>query len=502
MAFALGLQMPLTAAQQVSVTTTAPPAAEWRPEQVVQEMSPWRGLVAVKKGSANLVDKFTTLKYFWDLSKCSRASTAIKSMIDLYTGNLNSLGLDNSTKLKYTTILSNAKEEQSTLEPDVIISELPSEGDSSKGTDTDCSSPPFTMGQDLCTDLQDEATEIADSALTTQKATLSAAVLRILNVVDKFSMAKSQLQNFLAKFQHKEVPADLTSTFKCALRKGTCKSEKTPVVLPLAASKVESNNTSGLQLQVATSCPDNVTNAGQYQLVALPYQEGEHLKQLVLQNESASVWVTSHQKSFTHKPICQGTGSGTVCIPSSDLTQPTVARIRYSGTPSWMYVPVSHNELIMYTKQATGRLECTVKSQNANYTMTGTYRMYIPEMCSFYITVNGKQHQLLPRGLPPSSSSALPLIIPLTTDMVPVQLKSIISEYPYAILWDHFSVNWPYYLLAPVLTFLIVFLCLVLCSIMRGARHSLRTISHAQRFSRPRREVQQKRVYIRNPLLL
>jgi hypothetical protein len=422
-------------------------------------------------------------------------------MIDLYAENLNTLGLNDSVKEKYATILSNAKEEQSTLEPAVIISELPAENGSSTDTDVSCSPPPFTMGQDLCTDLQNEATEIADAALATQKSTISAAVLKVLNVVDKFSLAKSQLENFLFKFQQKQFPADLISTFKCALRKGTCKSEKAPIVLPLAATKIDSQSSSGLQLQVATSCPDNVTNAGQYQLVAFPYKEDEHMKQIVLLKESSKVWINSQQKAFPHQPICQESGSGAVCIASSDLAKPTVAQIRYSAIPSWMYIPVSHHELILFAKQATGKLECTEKSQNANFTeMEGTYRVYVPEACSFYITIDGKQHHLVPRGLPPSSSSALPLILPLTTDMVPIQLKSIVSEYPYALLYEHFSANWLYYVVALLLIFPTVLLAAALCTILHGAWSRLRMISRAKRAAR-RGSAQQKRVYIRNPLL-
>jgi hypothetical protein len=500
MAFALGIDMPLSAAQVTVVSTTTVKPVEWKPDQVVQEMAPWRGLVAVKRRSAHFTDHLRNLKYFWDMTKCSTASTAIKSMIDLYMRNLDTLGLDNATKLKYNTILNNAKEEQSTLEPNVIISELPSEPSSPSEADTSCSPPPFVMSEDLCLDLHNEATEVADSALTTQKNTLSTAILKIMNIVDKFSSAKSQLHNFLAQFQQKQLPTDLISTFKCALRKGSCKSEKDPIVHPIAAAKVISQNVSGLQLQVATSCPDNVTDLGQYQLVAFPYQEGAHLKQLVLANESSRVWITPQHKSLSQEPTCHRTSSGIVCLRSSEAVQPTTARIRYSGTPTWKYTPVSHNELLVYAKKAAGSLECLEASNNANYTLAGTYKVHLPPKCSFYLNVDSERHLLRPQGIAPGASPELPLILPVENEMLPVQYNSIISEYPYAILWEHFSTNWPYYAVVLILSFPAAMGAMFFCSIMCRAWKRLHAVSKAQRGTRPPPS-RQKKVYIRNPLL-
>jgi hypothetical protein len=504
LAFAIGIDMPLAVAWPTSsaVPQGGSPDSNSVFESVLQQLQPWRGIVAVKQRGARLVDKFHMLKYPVDLKTCTKASQDVQTMIGAYEASLQNLGLSDAAKNKYAAMLANAKTEQQTSEPAVIISELPAEEEASATLKASCPVSPWLPGMDFCQDLENEASILADAATTTQKANLPGAVAKVMALVDRFSAAKSQLHSFVNDFRLNRISTYILPAIKCALRQGECKSEKMPVAVPLKLAQIKPSGNqkslgTGLQLSVATSCPDNTVEVGQYKLTALPYTEqGQRAQVRLLKNDP--VWFESTKKPIGNPASCSGSSTGLVCLRSQDNSSDSLTgRITRSNVPAVAHKAVAFNQYLVSAQERTeGSLICA--NQTNNISLHGIYSIRLPDSCSFKMITGNQVQELFPtkeHSLANEGSQNLPLILPLGEEaMSPIKFTSIIMEYPYVQLWNHFSVHYPYYIFGLIAGTA----ALIFCRIGYEAASHLRGIRRA---TRGLNDQKTKRVYIRNPLL-
>jgi hypothetical protein len=145
-------------------------------------------------------------------------------------------------------------------------------------------------------------------------------------------------------------------------------------------------------------------------------------------------------------------------------------------------------------------LDCIDNTQDKNYTLNGIYIIQMPPGCSFKVTQNKEVHQLLPnkKYFPsPGVTDTLPLIISVPNENeARVLFTSILSDYPFAAVWRHLTHYWSYYLVGVG----IFFGALIVYHAVHEANWRLKMMRVSTSGMRSTRG-QQKRVYIRNPLL-
>jgi hypothetical protein len=253
----------------------------------------------------------------------------------------------------------------------------------------------------------------------------------------------------------------------------------------------------GLQISVATTCPDSTAEIGRYRLIALPYSEnGQVSKVRLLENKP--VWFKNAMKPIQGRLNCSESSSGLVCLSSKEDSSGYVkGRVSRAYVPPVAHESVGYNQyLVSAQEKVEGSLICN--EQVNNISLNGIYSVKLPSDCSFKLIMKDKVQELFPtKAYFPTTAETkeLPQLLPVQDeDVAPVKFTSIMSEYPYESLWEFFRTYYLYCLY----TLGAVGAAGVFCFIAWEASARLRTIRSA---TRGLNEQTRKRVYIRNPLL-
>jgi hypothetical protein len=391
-----------------------PPGTSETSGLVIEQIWPWKGLVALKEKDIVVPENYRVMQWTADLRKCSEAETALGKLFQAFAGtiktaepapdsevianiekfaedgvdDLNQLNLQSATKdlRMFSNVLPASVEESTCLLNSTLL-----------------------LGAEACDDFLREVTILEDTATTALGSDKgqAGALSGLTSIKARYTQQLQTLQDVMSHFSTGEMPERFDSWFTatCPATAPSCSLSQAKHSSLWSLAKVNQvfNDSGRLTIQITTPCLNTADVLEQHCITALPFEENGRYKQVKLR-EDLRLWVRKYDPSnwtLVEQPLRCTVGNGRVdiCPPQviretslQSLDDNTLEEEQYSDDqPSVEVIDLSDNQvLVASSKQETAVYKCP-HANAQEYPLRGINKLKVAPGCSVDLSL-GKIH--------------------------------------------------------------------------------------------------------------